>query len=361
MYSVCTPVYATAFLVRWQRTAAMWGTNETHRHMHLSSVITSPSICKSLHHSLIMPKSRITKFTQDDLLDYLNDWDFSYDSDNGIHAHDDRKGNDVVYSATNHATPGRRKQRNWRAHGCWVSSRHFHLPSEVLERICYFSSQASLRLRISLVCKQWRQACFRYLRTGGVGEATNDCTTLIDALQSNCLSTLTINVLTEFSPISSFSPESRVVQQHRMAWPPFYKVITTPSATTTDEDFVPAIHRIKEIRYQAVKQLDDDPILSLIPHLGFLRRLSLEYHTNVTFPLFDILDQCTNLEALTFKSRTNVNWVVSPSSIPQQHRHLEELNISNVIIDQSALKRIIDTCPNLTEFKGATFERGTLR
>ncbi|GJJ67944.1 hypothetical protein EMPS_00290 [Entomortierella parvispora] len=298
-----------------------------------------------------MPKSRIREFCEDDLLDYLNDWDFNSNSDHGVHTHQRRKGKDMISAATSLSSLGRRKQRKWRAQGYWASSRQFHLPPEVLERICYFSSQASLRLRISLVCKQWRLACLRYLWTGGVWEATNDSTVLIDKLRSNCLTTLSIDVLTDFSPASTLSPKSEAVRQHTMAWRAFYEAIVTQSFPATDESIVPAIYGLKELRYNAVKQLNDDPILSLLPHLGFLRRLSLEYQSNMVFPLFDILNQCANLKALAFKSRTNINRVVSSGSLHLQHRHLEELSISNVIIDQSALERILDTCPNLTEFK----------
>ncbi|KAG0057849.1 hypothetical protein BGZ83_000036 [Gryganskiella cystojenkinii] len=297
-----------------------------------------------------MPKTRATEFFEDDLLDYLHDWDYSFDSDDkGDHiriqyqALSKNKDKNNTKTKNPQQQQSKRQIQKARAKRRWTSARHINLPLEVIERICSFCSQSSLRIGISLVSKLWHKASLRYLRLLGIWDPSSDSSILLGRIQSKVVSTLRIDFLREDKET-----------EHRAAWAPFAKALTSPRRDIENDETLKApIHHLKGIHYRSVKLLQDDPIFNLLPYFGSLQRLHLEYMDNMVVSLFSLLDNCASLQELSLfaKSQTNCIHVANTPSTRGPYSCLQHLVMMRPNVEQTVLERTIDSCPNLQVLK----------
>ncbi|KAF9192096.1 hypothetical protein BGZ50_008826 [Haplosporangium sp. Z 11] len=268
------------------------------------------------------------------------------------------------------------------------SPRPLPLPSEILEVVCAYLSQITLRHCASLVSKEWNRVCNRYIRRVGVWKA------LGKDFQQQLLDQIpklnTLDIWYDMDP-GVYAKQMQLIDKEyqSMAWSRFGAAITAPFENQSQDDHAPKclLHHIRYMTFQGLPVQFAEYIEPLMDRFQFLLTLTIDVRRDSSIlPLFRLLDKSPALLELYITGRPiNSSRIISgdaddqivdlpeppinpetayfprkpkevipPAAYPEQYR-LQIFECTNVIIRPRILERIITTCPNLRIFKAYRF------
>ncbi|KAF9189632.1 hypothetical protein BGZ50_000661 [Haplosporangium sp. Z 11] len=256
--------------------------------------------------------------------------------------------------------------------------RPLSLPSELLEVVCTYLSQATLRHCASLVSKEWNRVCNRYIRRVGVWKA------LGEDFQQQLL-----DQIPKLDTLNTRRMQFIDKEYQSMAWSRFAAAITAPFESQSQDDQAPKclLHHIRYMTLQGLSIRFAEYIEPLMDRFQFLLTLTIDtQRDDLILPLFRLLDKCPALLELyiagelcggtqimsgdaddqivdlpeppinpeTAHFPRKPKKVIPPATYPEQYR-LQIFECANVVIRPRVLERIITTCPNLRVFKAYRF------
>ncbi|KAF9414855.1 hypothetical protein BGZ94_000251 [Podila epigama] len=249
------------------------------------------------------------------------------------------------------------------AHKGKAITRTFNFPHEVLEVVCLYLSQATLRHCASLVCKQWYAVCNRFIRRVGIWKrlAKDSQDSLLDTLPR----------LNALECIPKYNPDGDLPMDQRFeAWDYF---ISRATELFEGAEHLPEsephclLHHIRDLTIEFTSDSIrlQRAIPSLLPGCTMLRTLKMKIVSNEDVPLFALLDCCPFLVHLVIRagfgytvnirhdniSNNEKSLPVSPKPDCHQSYSLINFVLRGVIVCQSILEHVITTCPNLWAFR----------
>lgn len=274
-----------------------------------------------------------------------------------------------------------------------VSKHPTHLPPEVIDHICHYASQRTLRQTIGSVCKAWHAVASRFVRrkgtwTMGSQQCEDDLLVRITTLSTLCV---------EISPASSYSEQTlygraKPFDKWSMAWERFVKVLTEPLETTLpmlpspSQSSLPTPLSVHEVEWDTIEQhLQEanrhgktcllhylDRIVlsgtqvprhlgSLLPSFSLVRSLEMTLKDAAYLNLSEIFEHCINLRQLNIVGPHNAvvdlflhHYHDEDSSTGEEphlrlsYPKLTSLSLQKVKMSQKTILTLINAFPGLT-------------
>ncbi|KAF9431142.1 hypothetical protein BGZ94_008292 [Podila epigama] len=271
------------------------------------------------------------------------------------------------------------------------------LPPEVLQLICSFSSQATLRQVIRLVSRLWNATAQPFITRAGTWrfDGPEEEAALLDWMRSVHVGSLTViynQSLNSKSRYRRTPPYDRLQE----AWMHFFDAISDPipidgsdikqqrqqqeqqqqqraiEACGSAEKRNDCEKRpLRAKRTSLVHHLDTLVLLCnkdfclrvlkpMLPNLLWLKDLEIHPEGNANIELLPILEHCASLESLVIHGglwhKLDVIWTLSPASdVTQVHEwtayRLTHLDVQACRVGDIVLRNLICCCPQLKSFR----------
>ncbi|KAG0017183.1 hypothetical protein BGZ81_010863 [Podila clonocystis] len=267
------------------------------------------------------------------------------------------------------------------------------IPPEIIRIVCSFASQRTLCHVLMLVCREWYYLAKPFVkRTGKWHCGTQDAEdTLLEKMRARQINELRL-YHKKFATIPTTGRE-KPFNNVDSAWTRFFSAITTPVYLTRNDSTLKGLGAVADIMETMV--LEDtavpkqcllasvqqilvsswslwQPCLmpALLPYFSKIHTLTLFQDLRAgSIPLFTILDNCHDLQDLSINgsaAHAPIDMAVCtgntpPDIIPATSTYSGEINlwrsyplkkfsVSGMALELGALKRLIQSCPQMQEF-----------
>ncbi|KAG0248623.1 hypothetical protein BG011_010074 [Mortierella polycephala] len=178
------------------------------------------------------------------------------------------------------------------------------LPIEVVEQIFQYASQSSLRVTLSLVCREWNIISQQFIKRVGTwksfGQDYQDA--LMTEIRSGTLNTL--DCFMECDPGTPFPYELDDWNFTSKRWNAFMANIQSMStAAAAQQGNNNPFREFKEVRMLGYNIEDDDRMWALLDHFQFIEKLSIHIYNGPNLWIFQLLDHCPTLRHLDVTGR----------------------------------------------------------
>lgn len=269
------------------------------------------------------------------------------------------------------------------------------VPPEIIRIVCSFASQQTLQCVLMLVCKEWYYLGKPFIRRTGrwIFGTQESEDTLLNRLCSRHIGELRLYYDTGFKLLSSRGREEPFDQEDS-AWNRFFSAITTPVYFTGSDSTLNGLEAVANVMetmvledttvakrsllssvqhvYVSSKSLWQPCLMpALLPHLGRIHTLELSQELATrSIRLFAILDHCHGLQELIIKGAqthspndmtvccdgntqtpSTTGTTSSGTANVWPSYPLKIFSASGVALEMGALKRLIQSCPHMQEFK----------
>ncbi|KAG0224272.1 hypothetical protein B0O80DRAFT_434771 [Mortierella sp. GBAus27b] len=281
-------------------------------------------------------------------------------------------------------------------------SKSLVFPPEVLDLLCSYLSQTTLRHCVSLVCKDWNVVSDKYICRMGVWTPLDEEYEKYLLAHMKRLDSLECWFKTD-PDIPSEGSNLITSTRSRAAWTRFCAAILMPLEEAVEPTLDPTqaqvqplqdnkdialkqtclLHYIKHLSLRGYYLDYKDTLLPMMPQFRFLETLKLEINTGImSIQLFDLLNSSPNLLELVIRipNYENINIlsgsiedeipepleevvnpftahfpvkpkvILPPKEFEERYR-LRVFDVDKVAIRQHVLERVITTCNELRVFK----------